>query len=154
MTDHDSEILSYTDLIETLAKKYCYNPNDYEDYVQEGYLVIMKMLNKIKDSSDLTPEIKRAKASVWLRNKYIDLNRKFIPEPCDDIFDSLCDEGDYDISLFELTDSLTDRQKKIINGVLEGLNVKEICTMLNISQATFYREFSKAKKEMENVISQ
>ena len=70
------DVLKYDKLIKNIAKKYCYNPNDYEDYVQEGYLVALKLLNKIEDEH-LPENVIKAKLIIWVRNRLIDVSRKF-----------------------------------------------------------------------------
>ena len=71
------DVLKYDKLIKNIAKKYCYNPNDYEDYVQEGYLVALKLLNKI-ENEHLPENVIKAKLIIWIRNRLIDMENKLV----------------------------------------------------------------------------
>ena len=109
------DVLKYDKLIKNIAKKYCYNPNDYEDYVQEGYLVALKLLNKIEDEH-LPENVIKAKLIIWVRNRLIDMSRKFVPIPdSDSIVEDLAAAVDMDIAIVEISASLPERARKIFD---------------------------------------
>lgn len=149
-----NDVLKYDKLIKNIAKKYCYNPNDYEDYVQEGYIVALKLLDKTKDLH-LSENVIKAKLIVWLRNKYIDLSRKFVPVPdSDSITEDLAAVKDVDIAIVEISASLPERPRKIFDYLLEGVDKNDILKALDISERTYYRDCELIKKELKDAITQ
>ena len=59
--------------------------------------------------------------------------------------ENLEDDSDYSKLLVELKSSLTDRENKILDLLLEGKTAKDIQEELNISKSTVYRLFEKIK---------
>ena len=148
------DVLKYDKLIKNIAKKYCYNPNDYEDYVQEGYLVALKLLNKIKDEH-LPENVIKAKLIIWVRNRLIDMSGKFVPIPdSDSIVEDLAAVEDMDIAIVEISASLPERARKIFDYQLEGIDKKDIIKALDISERTYYRDCELIKKELKDAITQ
>ena len=148
------DVLKYDKLIKNIAKKYCYNPNDYEDYVQEGYLVALKLLNKIEDEH-LPENVIKAKLIIWVRNRLIDMSRKFVPIPdSDSIAEDLAAVEDMDIAIVEISASLPERARKIFDYQLEGIDKKDIIKALDISERTYYRDCELIKKELKDAITQ
>ena len=140
-------VLKFNDVLENLVKKY--NKGEWdEDLMQEAWLTAIECEKANKDSTD--EELKR-KVIVWVKNRLINIQTKkrLKTISLDADWEEPKSEDLYKV-LFELKESLTERDNKILDLLLEGDDAKTIAKKMNISLRTIYLTFNKIKKILKS----
>lgn len=149
-------IEDFKPLIESMAHKYCPNYDEYEDYVQEGYLTVIKLFDRLKERGETNPdEILKLRAGVWIRNRFLDMRKKFIPIPIDD--ETLIKQeslGDIDIAITNIATGLSERQKKVFGYLLAGFTDADIAKTMELSPRTIATEKAAIKEAIRDAQSQ
>lgn len=144
----DEIILSCQDTVKNLVRKY-HNPQfEDEDLQSVGMIAVCECVERsLEDEMTDVGQI-QARCNVWARNAILQeiYKEKIKYSDDEDALDLLeSDVSDVELDIY-LDQTLTERQKEVIELALFGYSHEEICARLHITQPTLYEHLRNIRK--------
>lgn len=131
---HEDVLKAFRPLVEATARRYCCNGNNFEDLVQEGYLLILELLPKCRNRQFLAKFLKNrlparmrtAARKEWKINKCED---EFDPE----LFHGACCQ-EIPWTRWAAESFLPERDCRIVRLLEAGYTQQEIAAKIGLTQ--------------------
>lgn len=149
--DRDELIVSCTDIVNNLVKKYNNHKID-EDLVSEGMIAVVECVDRcLKENMTDVKQI-QARCNVWARNRILDNIYREKIKYVDN--EEALEFHSAQESLWEYIESirqiLTPKQKEVFDLLLRGYKEKEIENKLNIKQSMYFEHVKNIKEKIKS----
>lgn len=128
-------------LVYSIVKKFRPSPDNLADYLQIGYLGLIKSAHSFRGGSKFS--VYAYKSIWWEIAKYIKKENKYK-------FNMLKDSKESSKFIFFNFDLLDKEELEIIQYTLSDYSVKDISDMVGKSKSTIYRILNKIEKKIED----
>ena len=145
-------ITKYEPLIKSKIRKFNFDVSFYDDYLQEGRLVLVKAIERYNTES---PKTFNRYFDLILQNRFISLYRAHKHDAeviMYDMLDVLDYQDPVDSETLEKIEAapLSDIEKKIIDmRVVKEMSVKAISETMKMSQKQVYNALSRARQKIK-----
>jgi RNA polymerase sigma-70 factor (ECF subfamily) len=137
--------------------KYRFGEQNCQDIFQRAAIIMWNKFNEFKIDSDFCAWAKTIAFNEG-RNYYRKISRNpvlFDQQIFDDRSENLIfeqqEQKQLPKKLIQIIDSLDEQAKIIINGIMDGLEIREIAKLNNKAPQTFYNKFNKVKKQIHSL---
>lgn len=148
----------YAGKMMTVCRRYAKNEAEAEDFLQEGFIRVFTFLNSYENTGSFDAWVRKVFVNTALKQ----LSKKSIPIEFD------ADESYYvtsyevdvvsklsELEILRVLEELPMGYKTVFNlFVIEGYNHKEIAEMLNIEEGTSRSQLVKARKLLQEKITE
>ncbi len=143
----------YSPLLMGICMRYAHTTDEAEDILQEGFVKILKQINKFEQKGSFEGWMKRIVINTAITNYRKNLKR-YNHSELDDYNSQFHSTSMYDSDftheeLLNIIKKLPDGYRVIFNlYAIEGYKHKEIAELLNIDVATSKSQYSRAKRSI------
>lgn len=149
--NRDDLILSCTDLVNNLVKKYNNHKSD-EDLQSIGMIAVIECVDRsLKDGMNDVSQI-QARCNVWARNRILtEIYKEKIKYTDDEDAIDFC-EAPEDMTelILSVTQSLTPKQQEIFNMLMKGYDKEYIMKKVNITRSVYFYHIKNIKEKILN----
>jgi len=149
----------YAPILLGICVRYSHSTDEAEDILQEGFIKILKQINKFKKKGSFEGWMRRLMVNTAISNYRKNLKRYFkvdINEPVIQGMTGSWKEVDYTKEeLMQVIQSLADGYKMVFNlYAIEGYKHKEIAELLGVDETTSKSQYSRAKKQLQQKLTE
>lgn len=149
--NRDELILSCKEIVNNLVKKYNNHKLD-EDLQSIGMIAVIECVDRSLSENMTDVNQIQARCNVWARNKILtEIYKEKIKYTDDENALDLC-EAPEDMSelIVSVKQSLTPKQLRIFELLLEGYSKDEIMKKVNITRSVYFKHVKKIKEKILN----
>lgn len=150
--NRDELILSCKEIVNNLVKKYNNHKLD-EDLQSIGMIAVIECVDRSLSENMTDVNQIQARCNVWARNKILtEIYKEKIKYSDDENALDLC-EAPEDMSelIVSVKQSLTPKQLRIFELLLDGYSKEEIMKKVNITRSVYFKHVKKIKEKILTV---